>query len=101
MNNKTDDKIVMMLLCGLNDLKGRELFFKILPHEPTDEDKESFLKEMMEQYTVDENLFYNLNEKYICKENICLLTVDHSTIYNMRGLINGCEKVKEKRWKNK
>lgn len=93
-------KLVMMILSGLNDLQGQEMFFKVLPHEPTDEDKKKFLDEMKERYAVDENLFYNMIDSYIKEENICLLTIDHDKIYNIRGIINGCERVKSKREKN-
>lgn len=55
---------------------------------------------MKERYTVDENLFYNMRDSYIKEENICLLTIDHDKIYNMRGIINGCERVKTRRKKN-
>lgn len=97
----TSIKIVMMLLCGENMFDDRNGFFKICMKEPTDEDKELFINEIKEKYSIDNNIFTNIKDKYICKENICLLDLNDNTVFNMPNIIRRCMDFKEHIWKNK
>lgn len=51
------ENIKLLLLGGLDDFRERELFIKIIDHEPTLEDKKKFLKETISKYGNDKNLF--------------------------------------------